>query len=94
MGRRAFADTRLRREDGEVGGRPENVGEGADREVNPYRILGGLLVLELSASPPRFSRRRKQLRAVMRARLAQAFLDDRGRLRERDDGPAAARRNI
>jgi hypothetical protein len=80
----------LRREDGEAGGRPENVRDRADGEVNPYRILGALLVAELSAPPPRFSRRRKRLRAAMRARLAEAFLADEGRLRHREDGPAAA----
>jgi hypothetical protein len=69
------------------------VGEGADGEANPYRILGALLVAELSAPPPRFSLRRKWLRAAMRARLAEAFLNDRGELRHRDDGPAVAWRN-
>jgi hypothetical protein len=69
------------------------VGERAGDEVHPYRILGGLLVLELSASPPRFSPRRKRLRAVMRARLAEAFPTDVGRLRDAEDGPAAAQRN-
>jgi hypothetical protein len=69
------------------------VGERAGGEVNPYRILGGLLVLELSASPPRFSPRRKRLRAVMRARFAEAFPTDGGRLHDGDDGPAAARGN-
>jgi hypothetical protein len=80
----------LRREDGEAAGRPENVGNGADGEANPYRLLAALLVVELSASPPRFSPRRKRLRAAMRARLTEAFLADRGRLRDQGEGPAAA----
>jgi hypothetical protein len=76
----------LRREDGEAAGRPESVGNGADGEVNPYRLLAAQLAVELSASPPRFSPRRKRLRAAMRARLTEAFLADRRRLRERGDG--------
>ncbi|MGH3090834.1 MAG: hypothetical protein ACRDOG_00675 [Gaiellaceae bacterium] len=39
-------------------------------EVHPYAALGALLAGELDARPPRFSRRRKRLRAAMRARLA------------------------
>jgi hypothetical protein len=80
-------------EDGDALGRPENVGERAGGEVHPYRILGELLVLELTASPPRFSPRRKRLRAVMRARLAEAFPTDVGRLHDAEDGPAAAHGN-
>lgn len=80
----------LRREDGDALGRPENVGKGAGGEENPYRFLGALLAVELSSPPPRFSPRRKRLRATMRARLTEAFLADRGRLRDRGDGPAAA----
>jgi hypothetical protein len=79
-----------RREDGEARSRPENVVARADGEENPYRILGALLIVELSAPPPRFSLRRKRLRAAMRARLAEAFLAERHRLREEGDGPAAA----
>jgi hypothetical protein len=46
-------------------------------ELSPYRFLGALLFEELSAPPPRFSRRRKLLRAAMRARLAEVFLSER-----------------
>jgi hypothetical protein len=84
---------RVRREDGAAAGRPEYVGERADREVNPYRTLGALLALELNASPPQFSPRRKRLRAAMRTRLADAFLANGDRLRDAEDGPGAAQRN-
>ncbi|MGH3031494.1 MAG: hypothetical protein ACRDNE_12180 [Gaiellaceae bacterium] len=39
-------------------------------EVHPYAVLGALLAGELDARPPRLSRKRKRLRAAMRARLA------------------------
>lgn len=39
-------------------------------DMHPYAVLGGLLAGELDARPPRFSRKRKRLRAAMRARLA------------------------
>jgi hypothetical protein len=61
-----------------------------DGEQNPYRILGTLLVAELSAPAPRLSRRRKRLRAAMRARLTETFLAER-RFRDESDGPAALR---
>jgi hypothetical protein len=48
-------------------------------ELTPYRVLGALLAAELSAPVPRFSRRRKRLRAAMRARLTEAFLEERDR---------------
>ena len=39
-------------------------------EMHPYADLGGMLADELDARPPRLSRKRKRLRAAMRARLA------------------------
>ena len=38
-------------------------------EMRPYAVLGGILAGELDARPPRLSRKRKRLRAAMRARL-------------------------
>jgi hypothetical protein len=61
-------------------------GRAAD-EVSPYRVLGALLLAELSAPSPRFSRRRKRLRAAMRARLTEAFLAERERLTSGSDEP-------
>jgi hypothetical protein len=59
-----------------------------DAELSPYRVLGALLLAELNAPLPRFSRRRKRLRAAMRARLTEAFLAERPRLPDDSDGPA------
>jgi hypothetical protein len=71
-------------------GRREGMDAQAPGELSPYRFLGALLIAELSAPSPRFSRRRKRLRAAMRARLAEAFLAEHERLRGDVDGPAAA----
>jgi hypothetical protein len=59
-------------------------------ELSPYRVLGALLLAELNAPQPWFSRRRKRLRAAMRARLTEAFLAERERLAKGSDGPTAA----
>jgi hypothetical protein len=67
------------------------MGEGVDREANPYRTLGALLAVELSSPSPRFSPRRRRLRAAMRARLAEAFLPDPSRSPDEDE-PAVAQR--
>ena len=64
--------------------------ERAPGQLSPYRILSALLVAELTAPPPRFSRRRKRLRAAIRERLAEAFLAERDRLRNGSEEPPAA----
>jgi hypothetical protein len=46
------------------------MGKRKRNEVHPYAVLGAVLAGELDARPPRLSRRRKRLRAAIRARLA------------------------
>jgi hypothetical protein len=65
------------------------MGDGTRSDLNPYRVLGALLIAELTAPPSRFSRRRRKLRAAMRARLTEAFLAERERLRQAPEDPAA-----
>ena len=50
--------------------RPVSMGKRNAIEMHPYAVLGGLLAGEPDAGPPRLSRKRKRLRAGMRARLA------------------------
>jgi hypothetical protein len=61
-------------------------------DLHPYAVLGALLVKELDSPPPRFSRKRKRLRAAMRLRLAHlaAGPDRRRSEAPQGQGPAAA----
>ena len=48
-------------------------------EMHPCAVLGGILAGELDARPPRLSRKRKRLRAAMRARLAVLAVEPKRR---------------
>jgi hypothetical protein len=67
--------------------KPERLGD-----LHPYAVLGAMLAEELDSPPPRFSRRRKRLRAAMRLRLAHlAGEPERPRSQApHGQGPAAA----
>jgi hypothetical protein len=70
-----------------VGMKPEKLGD-----YHPYLVLGALLAEELDSPPPRFSRKRKRLRAAMRLRLAHLATEaERPRSQApHGEGPAAA----
>jgi hypothetical protein len=44
-------------------------------EFHPYAVLGAVIARELDAPEPRFSRKRKRLRAAIRARLAALVVE-------------------
>jgi hypothetical protein len=57
---------------------------------HPYAVLGAVLADELDAGTPRVSRKRKRLRAAMRALLGAAFLGPESPRPAADEDPAAA----
>jgi hypothetical protein len=66
------------------------MGKRGTSEMHPYAVLGALLAAELNARPPRFSRKRKRLRAAMRARLAVLAAEPEPVRARAPEDPAAA----